>query len=292
MMLALYTYTDYARLCSAAFQELHGEEYLRLSMEAEDSVFMRCSGSRVRQMGSVQQQRLEMKLVAQKRQAMAVLDLCGELATDRNRVLASLRMLRRDLQQLPEDPLVVIGRSMASSFVEHEASLPSLNNLSDLILSPARGQDLTGLFTQGRIGRALQTSAGADHWFVRSDYLMDYSLIAGDRMVKDELYGSHWDAATYRNRLKQRKQELMELKKLPELRLKPGVYPVYLAPPAVAELLALSGWGGFSEGALRRGQCALQKLHEGQTRLSPAVHLSDDPIGLGVPAFTDDGDIM
>lgn len=69
----------------------------------------------------------------------------------------------------------------------------------------------------------------------------------------------------------------------------PGRYRSYLAPAALAELLSVTAWTGFSARAQASSRSELYKLHVGEIEVDPRVTISED-LDLGItPGFNDDG---
>jgi predicted Zn-dependent protease len=71
--------------------------------------------------------------------------------------------------------------------------------------------------------------------------------------------------------------------------LVPGEYRAWLSPAALAELVGMMNWGGFSASALMSGQSPLARLKSDADRFSERVHLSDDLATGGLPRFQSDG---
>ncbi|PWQ83775.1 Zn-dependent protease, partial [Enterococcus faecium] len=63
----------------------------------------------------------------------------------------------------------------------------------------------------------------------------------------------------------------------------------FLAPAAMDEIAGMLCWGGFSAQALATGNSALQRLYNGDARLSPLVSLTEQVSGSLSPAFSDEG---
>src|SRR5581483_8241381 len=75
---------------------------------------------------------------------------------------------------------------------------------------------------------------------------------------------------------------------LPRRTIEPGEYRAYLAPRALAEVLGLLCWGGFSARARQTKQSPLMRMEEGRT-LASGITLAEN-IAAGVaPAFQAEG---
>jgi predicted Zn-dependent protease len=69
----------------------------------------------------------------------------------------------------------------------------------------------------------------------------------------------------------------------------PGGYRVFLAPAAMAEVLGMLTWGGFSLAAHRTATTPLIRLARGQSALSPLVNIAENArVGLA-PKFQGEG---
>ncbi|UCE32110.1 MAG: hypothetical protein JSW68_04045 [Burkholderiales bacterium] len=68
-----------------------------------------------------------------------------------------------------------------------------------------------------------------------------------------------------------------------------GPYRALLQPAAVAELVGMMGWGGFSVRAQRAGQSPLARLYAGEAGFGDAVALAEAPAQLQAPLFQQEG---
>jgi predicted Zn-dependent protease len=109
-----------------------------------------------------------------------------------------------------------------------------------------------------------------------------------DKAVKTSIAGTQWNASSWQASLEAQKTQLAYMKE-PPMDLSPGEYRVYLAPAAVAEILSLMCWGGFSKRAKEEKRSPLQYLYEGKKALSPKVSLVENTqSGIG-PFFNASG---
>ncbi|MNH12067.1 putative modulator of DNA gyrase [compost metagenome] len=106
--------------------------------------------------------------------------------------------------------------------------------------------------------------------------------------MKANYAGQRWSADDFTARLRQAREQLGFLG-LPAVTLKPGSYRAYLAPAAMDEIAGMLCWGGFSAQALATGNSALQRLYNGDARLSPLVSFTEQVSGSLSPAFSDEG---
>src|SRR5690606_18375140 len=122
-----------------------------------------------------------------------------------------------------------------------------------------------------------------------NSFNFDWSLFhENGQAVKANYAGQVWNADDFTARLRQAREQLGFLGR-PAVTLKPGSYRAYLAPAAMDEIAGMLCWGGFSAQALATGNSALQRLYNGDARLSPLVSFTEQVSGSLSPAFSDEG---
>lgn len=281
--------TLFTELVHHANGQLHGTEVLLCSFAAEASDFVRFNHGRVRQALSVRQVQLDLTLIRGRKRSGIALTLSGEAATDATRISQALRDLRDDLDVLPEDPYLLYAQDAAQSCRESEGQLPTAGQVIDDIVSAARGTDLVGILGSGPIYRGFANSLGAFHWHAVPSFLFDWSLYhRADKAVKCSWAGSHWDRQELSRRIDAAQQDLAHLSQ-PARSVPPGEYRAYLAPAALEDLIGMLNWEGISAKAQRTRQSCIQKLVDGQARLSPLVTITEDTARGLAPAFDDMG---
>ncbi|MFQ5655719.1 MAG: metallopeptidase TldD-related protein, partial [Planctomycetota bacterium] len=126
-------------------------------------------------------------------------------------------------------------------------------------------------------------------WFATHNFHLDWSFyLEADRAVKCSYAGEEWQNEEFARRVDAAAAQLEVLGKKARP-LRPGAYRVYLAPTAVAEIVGILSWGGFSLRAQRSGGSALLRMVKEGARLSEAVTLSEHA-ALGIaPAFNSGG---
>ncbi|MGD2112993.1 MAG: metallopeptidase TldD-related protein [Gammaproteobacteria bacterium] len=270
------------RLCAG----LAAGEVLLLNYQGEDSDFVRLNHNRIRQAGHVRQQALYLDLIANARGASAVLPLCANRETDLTAAQAVLGRLRAQLPLLPEDPHLHYATAVHNSAHCGENRLPEAAEALESLIEAARGLDLVGVWAGGEMSRGFANSLGQFNWHSRCSFNLDWSLYRStDKAVKQNLAGVDWDAGLLAGKIA-RARETLELLGRPPRTLEPGRYRVFLTPTALAELLDLVGWGGFSLKSARTSQTPLLgMLREGRT-LHPAVNLSENHAAGLAPSFT------
>jgi len=263
-------------------------EILFGTLRGERSDFLRLNRARVRQAGTVERVTVGLRLLDGGRQARVVCTLGEHEQVDA--VLAgALAELRAAVAQLPPDPWACWQPVPAQSERIDDGDAPDPAAAIDAILDAAGDDDLVGLYAGGPVVRALASSLGHRHYHQAVSSSVDFSVQAGgDRAVKDTWFASRWDAESLQAAIRSARERARILQRPPR-RLAPGDYRVLLAPQALAELVGLLGWGGFSERAWRSGQSPLARAARGDARFAADFTVVEDADAFGVPRFQDDG---
>jgi len=282
-------------LAEAAFTDLKQGEELNLNLSAEDQTYVRFNNSKVRQATDVIQRDLAVTMQCCGRKIEFSFDLTGQQDWD----LATLRSLmeraRWEARVLPEDPFVVPMQNNGKSNSHHAGELPSDEDVIECIATLTAGTDLTGLFASGPQIRAVRNSVGQDHWFSTETLFLDYSLFtinaSGENKAVKGLYADKaWDQERFLTSIDASRNQL-SLLKYPTRPIPPGEYRVYLAPPAVAEIIGMFSWGAVSYTAWKRGDSALRRLIEGKACFSEKFSLKENfKLGL-TPQFNSLGEL-
>jgi predicted Zn-dependent protease len=282
-------------LAEAAFTDLKQGEELNLNLSAEDQTYVRFNNSKVRQATDVIQRNLAVTMQCCGRKIEFSFDLTGHKNWD----LATLRSLteraRWEVQVLPEDPFVVPMQNNGKSDCHHAGELPSDKEVIECIATLTAGTDLTGLFASGPQIRAARNSVGQDHWFSTETLFLDYSLFtinaSGENKAVKGLYADKvWDQERFLTSIDASRNQL-SLLKYPTRPIPPGEYRVYLAPPAVAEIIGMFSWGAVSYKAWKKGDSAFRRLIEGEACFSEKFSLKENfELGL-TPQFNSLGEL-
>ncbi|MFA5922806.1 MAG: metallopeptidase TldD-related protein [Methylococcaceae bacterium] len=282
-------------LAEAAFTDLKQGEELNLNLSAEDQTYVRFNNSKVRQATDVIQRDLAVSMQCCGRKIEFSFDLTGQQDWD----LATLRSLmeraRWEALVLPEDPFMVPMQNNGKSDSHHVGELPSDEDVIECIATLTAGTDLTGLFASGPQIRAVRNSVGQDHWFSTETLFLDYSLFtinaSGENKAVKGLYADKvWDQERFLTSIDASRNQL-SLLKYPTRPIPPGEYRVYLAPPAVAEIIDMFSWGAISYNAWKRGDSALRRLIEGEACFSEKFSLKENfKLGL-TPQFNSLGEL-
>lgn len=276
-------------LVGAARASLQPGEQFTLGYSAEQSQFVRFNHAKVRQAGEVNQASAQLRLIHDGRQAEQQVTLSGDAQLDGQRLKDAFEQLRQTLPLIPVDPYLRLDDSAWHSHSQQEQPLPALNDVLTLIEREAGTLDLVGIYAAGPICRGFASSFGAFGWHQANSFNMDWSLFhANGQAVKANYAGQTWSADDFAARLRQAREQLEHLGR-PAITLKPGNYRAYLAPAAMDEIAGMLCWGGFSAQALATGNSALQRLYNGDARLSPLVSFTEQVSGSLSPAFSDEG---
>jgi predicted Zn-dependent protease len=154
---------------------------------------------------------------------------------------------------------------------------------------------LNGLFASGPQIRAVRNSVGQDHWFSTETLFLDYSLFTfnalGENKAVKGLYADKvWDQERFLASIDACRNQLSLLKS-PARLISPGEYRVYLAPPAIAEIIGMFSWGAVSYNAWKKGDSAIRRLIEGEACFSEKFSLKENfKLGL-TPQFNSLGEL-
>lgn len=265
---------------------------LHATLSGEESDFVRFNHARVRQAGHVSQHGLQLALVAGRRHASGDCELSGDPNADLMAGRALLAELQDLLDSCPEDPYLNYNEQPSSSEDVRGEPLPVLGKVIETISRAAKGLDLVGVYAAGDLVRGYANSLGQKNWLARSIFNLDWSChTPAHQAVKSYYAGSRWCDETLHRHIDSQRQALAILQK-PAKQLAPGNYRAYLAPSALAELLQLLGYEGFSLRELRTCQSPLLKLAQGSRHFNPAVSMHDDRGAAYEPLFSDEGFIL
>lgn len=281
---------EFDALCEALFSALEVGEDLTLNLAAEDTLFIRFNGNRVRQNTDVTQRVLSLIFHVHGRTVEQSLTLSGRQEADRHAASAALSRCREEAACLPLDPHQVEFQNNGSSEEEFRGSLLPPAELIRMILDPAAGSDMVGLYAGGAIVRANCNSKGQRHWFATENFFFDYSLYNGPKAVKGVYSAPIWNSEDWAANL-QRSRELLALLSRPMQEVKPGAYRSFFAPPAFADLVGMLGWDALSAAAWKQGRSPFKKLVDKEVRLSPLFTLEEN-FNLGLsPRFNAQGEV-
>lgn len=283
--------TAFDRLVEELLAALQPDELLKLGLIGEQSQFVRFNRAKVRQTGCISDGQLTLTLMRDQRSGFYQLPITGNWETDWQQAQMALTELRQDISQLPIDPYLVLPAGEATSRDVKVGMLLAPESIVESVLPQVAELDFTGIYSAGWLARGYADSAGQKHWFATESFALDYSLFTPDgQAVKGTFAGSEWDQANYAAKLSDSKEQLSRLARSPKP-IPKGQYRTYLAPAAVADLLAMFSWGAVSEAALQQGNSALALLQRGEKQFSPAFNLTENFQRGLVPRFNDWGEV-
>jgi len=279
------------KLSEILLNSLGADEYMKVSIDGENSQFVRFSQSKVRQGGLVYDTSLSISLIKDGRTCRGSFTLTGNSEIDEKTSLAELERLREEVVSLPKDPFVVLPEDTGSSREDHNGSLLNQKNAVSALSPAMQGVDLAGIWASGRIFTGNTNSAGQKHWFATNTFSLDYSLITpNERMVKGTYAGSQWDQAEYEKNMAISIAKLRMMDK-PGKKIKPGAYRTYIAPAGVADIVGMFSWGGVGEASIQQGDSSLCRMRQNDVKMSPCVTLSEDFTSGMVPRFNYNGEL-
>lgn len=279
------------KISDQLYSDLKTGEHLTLSLQGENSQFIRINNAKIRQTGLVNNTDISFDFIYDNRNCQGQITLTGDYETDHKRAVAELNRLRAEIVQLPKDPFVVLPENTGSTRGSKKANGLGIDQAVDALLPVMAGVDLVGIWSSGRIFSGSSNSAGQKHWFETDTYSLDFSLVNQDhKMVKGTFAGSDWDQSKYEAYIKDAKQKLELMNKKP-VKMKPGKYRTWFESKAVANFISMFSWQGVSEANIRQGSSAFIKMRDGDAKLSPIFSLNEDFRSGLVPQFNEIGEI-
>ena len=277
-------------ICERLFANLRPGEDVTVSLEAEETLYLRLNNNRVRQNTDVTQRVLQMRYQGGGRTIDHGMNLSGQVDTDCRSIDAVLERCRLDSAVLPQDPFQVPVQNHGCSREVFRGQLLAPEALIPAIVEPAGGCDLVGFYAGGVVISANRNSKGQNHWFETENFFFDYSLYNGPQAVKGVYAASSWSAPDWAANLERSKASLHLLKR-PMQSVQPGAYRSYFAPAAFADLLGMMSWGALSAAAWKQGRSPFKKLMEKELQLSTLLSVSEN-FGMGLtPRFNDLGEV-
>lgn len=284
----------FERVADFVGRAARADEMLFASLRGERSAFARFNRARLRQAGDVERVVARLQLVVGRRTAVFQAALPG-VADDDERVLrAALRALRSAIVDARDDPHLALSLEATRSHRVLEAiSRPDADELVDRIARSARGADLVGFLAAGEQMSAMASSLGHRHYHETGSWSFEFTVHGADAALRDKAVkslvgGRDWDGEALESAIGEAIDRLPLLAR-PAVAVAPGAHRVLLSPRAVAELVSMLGWGGFSARALATGQSPLALLKRSQASFDSRIHLADDLQSAGVPLFQQDG---
>ncbi len=281
-------------LANAICQPGADDERITLYLAGETSEFIRLNQARVRQATTVRQQGIDLTVVRGQRCLSSRLSMPDDAAQCLAMLQTELAALRDMLALVPEDPHLLLSDTISNSErIENAAGLPDADAIIADLIGAAGPEDLVGFYAAGPVQRAFADSRGQRNWHEVASFHLEWSLFSRhpesrDQAVKSTLAGSAYSPADLQTRMDAARARLAMLEQ-PRKTLAPGRYRAWLAPTAVAELLQVMAWSGFSRKEQASGTSSLSSLTILGNRLNQQVQINE-AIESGIaPAFTTDG---
>jgi len=286
-------------IANALEAEAGAGEVLAATLQAESSEFARLNAGRIRQAGRVERAVARIRLVQGDRQAFHQVTLPGLDAGDdavRRTVGEAVSALRAAVLDGAPDPLLDLNRDPVVAVDEAVAAPFDRSAFVDTVAAAAGDADLVGFCAAGPVARGFCSSTGSRQWYARPRVSFDWSIHlppdvgadAARRAVKAEWSGAAFDPVAVAAAIARSRAQAAVMGG-PTRRLAPGEYRVLLSPRALADLLEMLCWGGFSARAHRAGQSPLARLAEGRAALSPLLSIDEDLAAGFAPGFQSDG---
>ncbi len=268
---------------------LRADEVYLANFHGEQSDFVRFTHGRVRQAGTVETRTLSIDLVRGRRHAAGSVALAGDTEIDGARVARLVGSLREQCALVPEDPHLLYATEPCSSTRRVESRLLAGRDAVEEIQSAARDRDLVGIFAAGGVYCGFANSLGQRNWYANGSFNLDWSFVhSADKAVATSYAGFEWSPEAFERKIESALAQL-ELASQPPRTVEPGRYRVYLAPAALADFLALLGWGGFGLRAHRSKTTPLLRMREEGLRLHPEVRLVENTRDGLAPDFQEEG---
>jgi predicted Zn-dependent protease len=285
------------RLADVLASRARAGELVAATLEAEASEFVRFNGARLRQAGVVERAVARLRLVDGGRQAFHPVTLPGlgagadAIAVVVDEALATLRAVLADS---PPDPLLDVNRDPVVETDDGPDAPFDRAVFVDAVASAAGDADLVGFCAAGPVARGFCSSAGTRLWYRRTGVSFDWSIHlpvdpanGARKAVKAGWSAPALDVAALSAAIARSRADAAVLAR-PVRRPPPGDHRVLLAPRALADLLELLGWGGFSARARLTGQSPLARFARGES-LSPLLSIAEDLAAGFAPGFQSDG---
>jgi predicted Zn-dependent protease len=217
--------------------------------------------------------------------------LSSDIKSSVSNLTNEINALRDPLSLIPENDFTCFPDPFESLDIVKSGQLPKREEILEALMDTISSDNLTGVWTSGKIFRACSTSEGTNHWFEKDSFIFDFSLIdAQENMVKVLFPGSNWDKSKFVAAFHEASEKLKLMNK-PKMELKPGKYRVWFEPNAVADFVDMFNWNGVSESSFRNGSSCLLKLRNSDTRLSNLFSLNESFSSLSTAPFNSRGEV-
>ena len=265
----------YNTICSQVYSTLQEGEDLTIYMEGENSQYFRFNDSKIRQTGIIEDYNVTLSLYHGKKSLQATTTISSDIDYSVKNLISEINGLRDPLSLIPENNFTAFPEKFDSLEAYRQGDLPDREEILGSLMGIIDNDNLTGVWTSGKIFRASSTSKGTHHWFEKDSFIFDFSLIdVKENMVKILYPGSDWNKDDFIAAFDDASKRLQLMDK-PKLELKPGKYRVWFEPHAVADFVDMLNWNGVSEASLRNGSSCLLKMRKDNVRLSEKFSLDE-----------------
>ena len=153
------------KISESLFTYLKDNEHLIITLDGENSQFIRFNKASVRQTGLVDDASIGLKYIANGRTCRGAFTVSGLEDVDYQRGKVEIDRMRTESNEIPEDPFIVLPNNFGSSHeINNVNNLPFENAVN--ALTPAmQGVDFVGVWVSGKIFRGNANSLGQKHWF-------------------------------------------------------------------------------------------------------------------------------
>tara|TARA_Y100000389_G_C17462892_1_gene523152 strand:- start:4 stop:1344 length:1341 start_codon:yes stop_codon:yes gene_type:complete len=265
----------YNAICDQVYISLKEGEQLTIYMEGENSQYFRFNDSKIRQTGIIEDYKVTLSLFHGKKSLQATTTISSDINYSVKNLISEINGLREPLSLIPENSFTEFPEKFNSCDMHRVGQLPDREDILDSLMDIIREDNLTGVWTSGKIFRASSTSEGTNHWFEKDSFIFDFSLIdAKENMVKILYPGYEWSKEKFLSAFNDASAQLKLMNKS-KIELKPGKYRVWFEPHAVADFVDMLNWNGVSESSLRNGSSSLLKMRNDNVKLSKKFSLDE-----------------
>ncbi len=268
-------------------ESINHPEQFTLWFSGEELDFARFNQGKIRQAGSIKQSYIDLDLIVGQKHATANLGLSGSLNIDKITITEHIKKLREEITQSHNDPFLMIHEGKHNTESEAPCELLDQQAIVETILKTGKGLDLVGCYFGGPIYKGFANSFGQVNWFLKSSFVLDYSIYhSGDKAIKQCYADTRFNGEVLSQKIASAKAGLRLFDKTVSA-IKPGLYRVYFSPTAVYEIMSMINWGGFSRKAFEVKTSPLYLMHE--KNLAKEFSLSENIAGGVGPNFQSQG---
>ena len=279
------------KISESLFTYLKNNEHLIITLDAENSQFIRFNKASVRQTGLVDDASIGLKYIANGRTCRGAFTVSGQEDVDYQRGKVEIDRMRTESNEIPEDPFIVLPNNFGSSHEINNVNNLTFENAVNALTPAMQGVDFVGVWVSGKIFRGNANSLGQKHWFETDSFCLDYSLVTpSHQMVKGCYAGNDWNQAEYEKYVENSKAKLEIMNRKP-IKVNTGEYKTWFEAAAVADFLGMFSWNGISEASLRQGCSGFGRMRHEDIRLSSKFSISEDFSPGFCPKFNSNGEV-